>query len=521
MLTNNSLLCLRKLFLSFSIAFNFISLFPSVAFASYPSVSELKDVASTDWAYEALQVLIERYGVMTGYPDGTFKGDKPNGMASLRPLTRYEFATALNEVLQQLEELIAEEKISVESEDLSTLQRLRRDFANELVTLESRVDKLEKRTALIEANQFSTTTKLTTLVVSGATGGGFDGDNIVGVTGDEITTDDPNATLFYRTTLAFNTSFNGTDALVTWLEIGSNGIDDNTGGFLEPTFGSVLDYSAKPPVEELGVSRLYYTFSPSERLNLTFGSTLALTDYIDTNSYITPSFLNFSTLALAQNYILFPIQGLGAGAAVEWNPVERIKVKAAYVAASADEPSSDNSSFTPGIFPIGYILYPDGESKGGLFGDPYQGAVEIEFTPVNPVIIRFQYTGGEILGKRFDVVGANFEWAISERVAVFGRYGYGSYNNTVFGDINPNYWMVGISFPDLFVSGVISGVAVAQPFIADEIGDATQTNIEAFYNFPINDNIRITPLVQIITNAANQNSNGAIFSGTLRTVFSF
>lgn len=125
------------------------------------------------------------------------------------------------------------------------------------------------------------------------------------------------------------------------------------------------------------------------------------------------------------------------------------------------------------------------------------------------------------MGDRFDVVGANFEWAISEGIAVFGRYGYGSYNNTDFGDINPSYWMAGISFPDLFVSGSISGVAVAHPFIAEEIGDATQTNIEAFYNFPVNDNIRITPLVQVITNAANQNNNGTIVSGTIRTVFSF
>ena len=204
----------------------------------------------------------------------------------------------------------------------------------------------------------------------------------------------------------------------------------------------------------------------------------------------------------------------------DWSPTESINVKAAYIAASADKPSSDDS-FTPGIFPIGYVLYPDGESDRGLFGDPYQGAIELEFTPVEPFTVRFQYTGGEILGDRFDVVGANFEWAISEQVGIFGRYGYGSYNNTAFGDINPNYWMAGISFRDLFASGVVSGVAVAQPFIANEIGNTTQTNIEAFYSFPLNDNIIITPLVQVITNAANQDSNGTIVSGTLRTVFSF
>ena len=512
MFAGGFLLCLKKIFLFLAIGFNFFSLFPSVAYASYLSVSELKDVAPTDWAYTALLSLIERYGIIKGYPDGTFKGD--------RAITRYEFATAINEVFQRFEELIDREETSVSSEDLATLQRLRQEFKTELNTLESRINELENQSNFLEANQFSTTTKLATFVVVGATAGGFEGDNIVGVTGEEITADDPNATLLYRTTLTLNTSFDGSDALVTWLEIGSNGIDDNTGGFLEPTFGSVLDYSAKPPVEEFGISRLYYTFSPFERLNLTLGSTLFLGDYIDTNSYITPSFLNFSTLALSQNYILFPIQGLGAGAVADWNLVDNITVKAAYLAASANRPLSDNS-FTPGIFPIGYVLYPDAQSDRGLFGDPYQGVVELEFTPADNFALRVQYTGGEILSERFDVVGANFEWAISERFAVFGRYGYGSYNNTTFGDINPNYWMAGISFPDLFVSGATSGLAIAQPFIEGEIGNATQTNMEAFYSFPVNDNIRITPLVQVITDAGNRDSNGTIVSGTLRTVFAF
>jgi S-layer homology domain len=51
------------------------------------SVSELSDVQPTDWAFQALQSLVERYGVIAGYKDGTFKGD--------RALTRYEFAAGL------------------------------------------------------------------------------------------------------------------------------------------------------------------------------------------------------------------------------------------------------------------------------------------------------------------------------------------------------------------------------------------------------------------------------------------
>jgi hypothetical protein len=41
--------------------------------AQVNSVSELVDVQPTDWAYQALKSLVERYGVVTGYPDGTFR----------------------------------------------------------------------------------------------------------------------------------------------------------------------------------------------------------------------------------------------------------------------------------------------------------------------------------------------------------------------------------------------------------------------------------------------------------------
>ena len=122
---------------------------------------------------------------------------------------------------------------------------------------------------------------------------------------------------------------------------------------------------------------------------------------------------------------------------------------------------------------------------------------------------------------RFNAFGANFELALSQRLGVFGRYGYGNYNDTFQGNINPNYWMAGVAFRDFLVPGGLVGIAAGQPFIENAVGNATQTNFEAFYNFPVNDNIRITPLVQVITNPGNQDANGTIVTGTLRTVFSF
>lgn len=52
------------------------------------SVNQFSDVRPTDWAYQALTNLVEKYGCVAGYPNGTYKG----GQA----MTRYEAAALLN-----------------------------------------------------------------------------------------------------------------------------------------------------------------------------------------------------------------------------------------------------------------------------------------------------------------------------------------------------------------------------------------------------------------------------------------
>lgn len=121
--------------------------------AQVTSVSQLSDVQPTDWAFQALQSLVERYGCIVGYPDGTCRGN--------RALTRHDFAAGLNACLDRVNELIATATSElVTTEDLATLQRLQQEFSAELATLRGRVDTLESITAELEANQFSTTTKL-------------------------------------------------------------------------------------------------------------------------------------------------------------------------------------------------------------------------------------------------------------------------------------------------------------------------------------------------------------------------
>lgn len=481
--------------------------------AQIPSVESLRDVEPTDWAYEALRSLIEKYNLVDGYPDNTFRGE--------RPLSRYEFAALLKEALDRLTEITETERIA--PEDLTTINKLSQGFNNELAVLRGRTDALEARVSDLENTQFSTTAKFKGQVIFAANVGDFDGDRIIAPRGALVSDRAPQATFIYRTALFFNASFQETDLLQIRLVTGSDGRDDNAGGFLEPNFGSTLDYTIQGRDGQISVARVFYQFSPHKDVNLVVGPIINVADYVDNNNFVGTSFLDFSTLAFTNNFVLLP-RPLGGGAIVEWNPKGgAFHLRAAYVAGDAEGTLPGNDRLFGGGEPNDVSLFPagGGGAQGGLFDDPRQGIIEVEYSPTDSLAIRLLYSGGEIFGSNFNGVGVNFDWSILPQLGIFGRYGYSDYPDTTIGDIEPNYWLTGLSFSDLLVEGSLSGIAVGQPFIENAAGDATQTNLEVFYNYRVNDNIRITPLLQVIFDPGNQSSNGTIFSGTVRTVFSF
>ena len=117
----------------------------------------------TDWAYQALQSLFERYGCIVGYADKTYRGN--------RAVTRYEFATGLNTCLDKIQEFIAAATVDfIKREDLAVMKRLQEEFVVELASLRGRVETLEVRTATLEKQQFSTTTKLSGQIFMNLTG---------------------------------------------------------------------------------------------------------------------------------------------------------------------------------------------------------------------------------------------------------------------------------------------------------------------------------------------------------------
>lgn len=478
------------------------------ALAQLTSVSQLSDVQPTDWAFQALQSLVERYGVIAGYPDGTLRGN--------RALARYEFAAGLNAALDRVNELVdAGLANAVLQEDLATLERLQQDFAEELSALRDRVDRLEARSAELEANQFSTTTRLTGEAIFAINGGTQSG--VI----------DPNVIFFSRVRLNLETSFAGEDVLLTQLQAGSSGSSSGgavdllnetaeavetaqgINGFLQTSFlqtNSALDYSGSDT--NFILNRLSYTFAASEDLNLSFFAQGFASDYVDFNRYANDSSRDFSTYGLINNQLLLANDAPGAGAAFSWNPrAGAFTLRGVY---KADQAAIATASPIFG-----------GDDVGGLLNDPNLGVVELAIAPSRNFTISLQYSTGTQSGNDYDAIGANLELALGRRVGLFSRFGY-AFNFP--GGIEPASWSAGLAFPDLLVPGALAGIGIGQPLIFQEdvIGlfNRTQTNYEAFYNLPLSDNVAITPVIQVITDPGNRDRD-TILTGTLRTVFSF
>jgi Carbohydrate-selective porin, OprB family/S-layer homology domain len=489
------------------------------------SVSQLSDVKPTDWAFTALQSLVERYGCIAGYPDSTFRGKQAT--------SRFEFAAGLNACLDKINEIISAglaDKVS--KEDLATLQKLQEEFAAELATLRGRVDALDAKVAKLEAQQFSTTTKLSGEAIFSVQGAS--GNNAAGF---------PTSTNVFvssRVRLDLNTSFTGTDLLKTRLEVGNGGTTNIPGVFGAGATTGTTGVSSNLGFQTYGqdytglssnftLAKLRYDFNVGDA-RISIGPVMHAYDHIDVNSYANNEAVDFVSTFFINNPLMLLVNGQtgGAGAAFDWNlGKSAFTFRGLYLAGNASSPTTLAATNT----------------NAGLFGDAYQATAELEFAPKNadgdkPFAIKLQYTNGAVNNTGVNAGGVNVEWKFAKGIAIFGRYGFGTLDNrgglastspytaglganALATNLSPQTWMAGFAFPDLFKEGALAGIAVGQPFIESQIGNATQTNLELFYNFPITNNIRITPDVQFIFNPNNNSTNSTIFVGTLRTVFSF
>ena len=492
------------------------------------NVNQLRDVSPTDWAYEALRSLVDRYGCIVGYPDQTYRGSQA--------LTRYEFAAGLNSCLNQIERLIAS-NAGPTPEDLETIRRLSQEFEAELATLGGRVDELESRTALLEDNQFSTTTKLQGEVVF----------NLAEAYGDDVDTE---FVFAERVRLQLVSSFTGKDKLFTRLTAGNidNSFQDEIG-----TREGRFAYDG-PSGNDITVDRLHYQFPVGENLQVTTMAVLGAHHfYAETFN----SGLNVgggATGAITRFGERNPIyrQGIGtstAGVGATYSFGEFLELSAGYIAPSASDPLEENGLFNGSFSALGQVtLKPIERLKvGATYVRSYDNDAAIDDDSTFRPAFLFGGTGtnaGNLRGVGVagvpvatDSFGAQFQFDVTSKISLRGWGGYTDANIVNGGDDNngsADIWnyAAAVVVSDVIKEGNLAAVIVgAEPYLTaiDADGDDDDealTNdvpihVEALYKYQLNDNISITPGFVWLTAPNQDTDNDDVYIGTLRTTFTF
>jgi len=539
------------------------------------SISQFSDVKPTDWAYQALSNLIERYGCVAGYPSGTFKG----GQA----MTRYEAAALLNACLDRISEVTDE------------LKRLINEFEKELAVIKGRVDKLEAKVGELEANQFSTTTRLradTRWVLGGIN---YSGNAIKGSTwGDYATTRNRRVftnrgdlrealTFNYDVRLNFDTSFTGKDLLRTQLRAG-NFADSAFNA--DPTRLSQLDAQFQENCgtgidcgDVVAINRLYYKFPISKSFTAVVGPRVRQDDALPVwpSVYTSDKILKFFQYAGAPGAYS---QVLGGGAGLWWKQPGKtgFSFGGAYVSGNSDNAQPN------GIGGNSYTLGTNGgigneaSQESGTLQLAYTGknwnitgaytynsaGVNIQGTPLTqdllPSIYRASVGGGRV--NSWSLAGY---WQPSKSgwvPSLSAGWGYNNYsytNDVANTSLRPTAnidsaasqsWYVGLNWKDMFLKGNALGFAIGQPTFLTAISYNNNVRnpqektfdgnyaIEVFYKYQVTDNIAVTPslfwltrgrgeLTGISATSARTNPSGGseyglgTFGGLIQTTFKF
>jgi hypothetical protein len=472
------------------------------------SVSQLSDVQTGDWAFQALQSLVERYGCIAGYPNGSFRGN--------RALTRYEFAAGLNACLDRINELIGSTTSDfVKKEDLAQIRSLQDQFAPELATLRNRVDALEARATEVEANQFSTTTKLQGQVVAVVS------DVLSGkkVAGTDIT--DKNTTLAARTRIELVSSFTGKDTLFTRIQ---------TNNIQSPRINTPegnLFFASSTPSSSASIDALWYGFPLSKKTYVKMIANAGAADDLTNTVNLFDGDGSFGALSTfgTRNPIYGQVGGSGVGVTHQFS--NKLGLSLGYLAG--------NTANTP-------------TNGSGLFNGPYGALAQLTVKPSDRITLGLTYINSYRLplgtGSN-NATSVNFpdqtfssnSYGIQASVGLSQKLvlgGWAGYTNSQIlkgtrGDVDIWNYAVTLGFPDLGKKGNLAGIIFGmEPKVTStstslaELKDKdTSYHLEGFYQYKLSDNITITPGVIWLTSPDHNKNSDDVIIGALRTTFSF
>jgi hypothetical protein len=445
------------------------------------SVTQFSDVYPTDWAYQALSNLVEQYGCVAGYPNGTFRGN--------RALTRYEAAALLNACLDRVTEVTDQ------------LKSLISEFEKELAMIAGKVDGLEARVGEISATQFSTTTKLsgyTAWVMGAAT-------NAVNTTEDDEVVSAEKLSFSYDLRLKLATSFTGKDELTTVLR---------SGNFNDTPFNEGLTFveTAMSSGNVVKLGRLFYTFPVGDSLSVTAGPIVRTDDASMYAGYATfyPSdlLLDFFTYGGAPTTNNLAYTGSGIGGVYTFGD-SGLKLSGNYVAVDGAD-SSMGIGTSEGTSTSAWQLFYEGEVFGGSF------LAQLGYS--------YEQNAGLAIGTAsFDGNHNGYSVAAAWKSADSGvmpsiSTGYSIADPEEDGIDDINSWYLGLEWNDVGIEGNSLGGAIGEaPSFED---DPDNFMWEVYYSFSVSDNITVTPAIFGIYDGVS-GDDGDIFGGLVKTTFTF
>ena len=506
-----------------------LQLRPNAVSQNVTSVSQLSDVRSTDWAFTALQSLVERYGVIAGYPDRTFRGRQA--------LTRYEFAAGLNSALDKINEIISAglaDKVS--KEDLATLQKLQEEFAAELATLRGRVDALDAKVTKLEAQQFSTTTKLRGEAIFGLA---------AATDGVGATTDKTNLVFQYRTRLNFDTSFTGKDLLRTRLQAtnaNTNGRID-TGGTtpfsgLGVANASRLSYETGVTSNTFELNRLFYRFPIGDSFTAYIAPLGQTEDVINPLNPLESD--SQGTISRFGRYS--PLNRIASGggtsglavAGFDWKFTKDANLQVAYSSSNAAAATGQGGVTGADTKIAAQLVYKPTEALtlGVGYANAYTvnnslgSGLNAEFLP-NATNTALASPG--VSGIQSNTVVGNLVWDITKKFSftTWGAFVFANSTGATTASATFTSWNATLAGKDLFSEGDLAALSFGQPLFTSSVGGvavaspSTPYQLEALYRFRVSKNITITPGVFFVFNQGSNSANGTATVGVIRTTFTF
>ncbi len=497
--------------------------------AQITAVTQLADITPSDWAFEALRSLVERYGCIQGYPNRLFSGQSA--------INRAEFAAGLNACLSSLTELLAQRTAdTVSKEDLVQLQKLQEQFAAELATLRGRVDGLEARTTQLQSDQFSPTTKLFGQIVTGLQVRSENEADFFPVDGLKDARDPAtNANVITNAQFSLVTQFSPNSLLLTGLQAGMGSTAPRL------TNDTRLGYEgATVPAGALVLSDLTYRHRFGKNFAIVAGAAGVnmVNVFRGANRVESAGFGPLSAFAQRN-----PILGIGAGqggVGFDWQFLPRASMQAVYAAGTPSNPRG-----TPG--------------NSGIFGGRTTLGIQFTFAPTNNLDLAVHYVNAyspngnlntrvgddqlSITRLNTNAAGATVSWRALPSLIVGGWLGYTT--SSIPGEpgsVETNNWMLFFNFPNLFRRGNLGGLYIGQPprisssnlptgfnipdlltggFGTPGAQPSSTLHVEAFYRWRLSKNISLTPGFMVIFDPAHTATSDPVVVGALRTTFSF